>query len=246
MSATRSIGLVALSLLALAAPLAAQAPAAPAGVPHGARTVVYHARDLVTLRAKRHYTTLIVLPEGEQVVEATCGDKEFWIVNVRGGLVSVKPAEAGGETNLNVVGTSGQVYSFVLQEVSDQPTLEPDLAVYLETDDLAGASSAHSPKFVLATELDDYREQAAIARETARRGDRGCAGQTRRRPDRVSHAVSAQPAVSVSLQGEHEAVLRAGHVSRRPPHVHPRGRAGTAGALRVPGRPAQSRQLRGA
>ena len=73
---------------------AAWAQAAPATVPHGARTIVYHARDLVALRAKLHYTTLIVLPEGEEVVEATCGDKEFWIVNVRGGLVSVKPARA--------------------------------------------------------------------------------------------------------------------------------------------------------
>ena len=102
--------------LGAAAPLAAQS--APAPAPRGARTVVYHPRDLVALRAKLRYTTLIVLPEGEEVVEATCGDKEFWIVNVRGGLVSVKPAKAGSETNLNLVTTSGQVYAFLLTEVS--------------------------------------------------------------------------------------------------------------------------------
>ena len=65
----------------------------------GARTVIYHPRDLVPIHAKLHYTTLLVLPEGDDVVEATCGDKDVWIVNVRGALVSVKPAKAGTETN---------------------------------------------------------------------------------------------------------------------------------------------------
>ena len=41
-------------------------------VAHGARTLVYHPRDLIALRAKLHYTTLIVLPDGDDVVEATC------------------------------------------------------------------------------------------------------------------------------------------------------------------------------
>src|SRR5207245_10292158 len=66
-------------------------------VAHGARTLVYRPRDLIALRAKLHYTPLIVLPDGDDVVEATCGDKELWIVNARGPLGSVKPARAGGE-----------------------------------------------------------------------------------------------------------------------------------------------------
>src|SRR5712691_13006274 len=108
------------------APLVAQSAARPI-VARGARTVVYHPRDLVALRAKLHYTTLIVLPDGEDVVEATCGDKEFWIVNVRGPLVSVKPAKVGSDTNLNLVTTSGQVFTFVLTEISDAKGQIPDL-----------------------------------------------------------------------------------------------------------------------
>jgi hypothetical protein len=162
---------VLLSLVTLAAtPLVAQPP--PAQALRGVRTIVYHARDLVALRAKLHYTTLIVLPEGEDVVEATCGDKQVWIVNVRGGLVSVKPGKAGGETNLNVVTTSGQVYAFLLTEVSDQKGSEADLTVYLEPDDgdfKASVSSRARPKFVPAEQLDDFRAQADLAREEARR-----------------------------------------------------------------------------
>ena len=151
------------------APLVAQSDVRPI-VAHGARTVVYHPRDLIALRAKVRYTTLIVLPDREDVVEATCGDKEFWIVNARGPLVSVKPAKAGSETNLNLVTTSGQVYAFLLTEISEAKGQDPDLTVYLEPDDPAGVASAHErPKYVPAQQVDDFRAQAELARDDARR-----------------------------------------------------------------------------
>src|SRR5580693_6920230 len=139
------------------APLVAQSDARPI-VAHGARTLVYHPRDLMALRAKLHYTTLIVLPDGDDVVEATCGDKEVWIVNARGPLVSVKPAKPGSETNLNLVTTTGQVYAFVLTEISGRKGQGPDLTVYLEPDDPAGATAARPrPKYVPAQQVDDFR-----------------------------------------------------------------------------------------
>lgn len=150
-----------------AVPLWAQTPPASRA---GARAIVYHARDVVALRAKLHYTTLIVLPEGEDVVEATCGDKEFWIVNVRDHLVSVKPARVGGETNLNVLSTSGRIYAFVLTEVSSAADQSVDLTVYLETDALEGTVGPSTrPKFVPAEQVEDFRAQAEIARNEARR-----------------------------------------------------------------------------
>ncbi|MEO8481547.1 MAG: TrbG/VirB9 family P-type conjugative transfer protein [Acidobacteriota bacterium] len=153
--------------LAAVSSLGAQSPR-PA--PQGARTVVYHPRDLVALRAKLHYTTLIVLPEGEDVVEATCGDKEFWMVNVRGAMVSVKPAKASSETNLNLITTSGQIYAFLLTEVSADKGQDVDLAVYLEPDTPEGrAISPTRQKFVPAEQLEDFRAQADLAREQARR-----------------------------------------------------------------------------
>src|SRR5689334_18671075 len=166
----RSLVLVAVSAAALiVAPLAAQSDA-PSARPRGARTGVYHARDLVPVRAKLHYTTLLVLPDGDAVVEATCGDKDVWIVNVRGALVSVKPAKAGAETNLNLVTTSGQVYAFILTEVSDPKGQDPDFTVYLEPDDPAVAAAGRDhPKYVPAQQVEDFRAQAELAREDARR-----------------------------------------------------------------------------
>src|SRR6202521_1259233 len=129
--------LVALSASERGHALAQSAPppvAAPARAP---RTIPYHARDLVALRAKVRYTTMIVLPEGEDILEATCGDMDFWIVNAHGDIVYVKPAKAGSETNLNLRTASGQVYAFLLSEISGVKGADPDLAVYLEPDDPA-------------------------------------------------------------------------------------------------------------
>jgi type IV secretion system protein VirB9 len=154
-------------VLSAGAPVWAQvAPAAP----RGARTVVYHPRDLVSLRTKVRYSTLIVLPDGEDVVEATCGDRDHWLINVRGGLVSVKPTQVGSETNLNVVTTSGQVYAFLLREISPDTTLDVDLTIYLEPDTLdASAGGRTRPRFVPVEQIDDFRAQADLAREQARR-----------------------------------------------------------------------------
>ncbi len=53
-------------------------------MPTTARSVVYHDRDVIALHAKVRYTTLVVLPENDEVVEVTCGDKEAWAVNAHG------------------------------------------------------------------------------------------------------------------------------------------------------------------
>src|ERR1700681_3287377 len=163
------LGGLVLIFVNVVAPVVAQSDVRPI-VAHGARTLMYHPRDLIALRAKLHYTTLIVLPDGDDVVEATCGDKEFWIVNARGSLVSVKPAKAGSETNLNLLTTSGQVYAFLLTEISETKGQDPDLTVYLEPDDQVGVAAAHErPKYVPAQQVEDFRAQAELAREDARR-----------------------------------------------------------------------------
>jgi type IV secretion system protein VirB9 len=153
-----------------ARPSAATLLAAPTAPTRTARTVQYHARDVVAVRAKVRFTTLIGLPDGEDILEATCGDKEFWIVNAHGSIAYVKPAKPGSETNLNLLTASGRVYTFLLTEMSETKGIESDLAVYLEPDDSLGlAPTPLGPKYVLASQLDDFRAQAEIAREDLRK-----------------------------------------------------------------------------
>ena len=73
------------------------------------------------LHAKLRFTTMIILPEQEEILDFVCGDKEFWVVSGAQNLAYVKPAKAGATTNLNLVTASGHVYSFLLTEGSAEP-----------------------------------------------------------------------------------------------------------------------------
>src|SRR6516164_10058668 len=87
--------------------------------------LAYGEKDVVPVKAKVRYTTLIVLPKQETILDYTCGDKEFWVVNGTANFVYVKPAKANSETNLNLITASGNIYSFVLREISDAQGAEP-------------------------------------------------------------------------------------------------------------------------
>lgn len=45
-----------------------------------ARTVKYAAKDIVLIKSKLRYTTLIVLPQNEKILDFVTGDKDFWVV----------------------------------------------------------------------------------------------------------------------------------------------------------------------
>src|SRR3954471_20111462 len=76
------------------------------------REVSYTPRAVVQIHTKLRFTTLIILPDEEQILDFVCGDKEFWVVSGTQNLAYVKPAKAGASTNLNLVTASGTVYSF--------------------------------------------------------------------------------------------------------------------------------------
>ncbi|PWT96943.1 MAG: hypothetical protein C5B51_32295 [Terriglobia bacterium] len=141
----------------------------PPEAPPVARVVSYGASDVIAVKAKIRYTTLIVLPKTEQILDFTIGDKEFWIVNGNQNFAYVKPAKAGARTNLNLVTASGNIYSFVLSEISELPKAEPDLKIFVDLKDDGMVSASRSgPKFIAAEELDTYKEQLEKAKDEAR------------------------------------------------------------------------------
>lgn len=133
------------------------------------KTVQYGEKDIVPIKAKVRFTTLIVLPKQEQILDFTCGDKEFWIVNGNQNFAYVKPAKSGSRTNLNLVAASGNVYSFLLHEVSEGSDTEPDLKIYVEPRDQSMTSAiGGQPRFVPAEQIDDYRQQVEMAKAETR------------------------------------------------------------------------------
>ena len=139
----------------------------------GVKQFEYGERDVLRLNAKLRYTTLIVLPKNEQILDFTCGDKEFWIVNGNQNFAYVKPARPKAQTNLNLITASGNVYSFVLTEVSGVSGVEPDLKVFVELKEDAMTSAMNgAPRFVSANEIEDYRRQVELSKEESRESRR--------------------------------------------------------------------------
>jgi type IV secretion system protein VirB9 len=139
-----------------------------ATVAHGqqtARLVKYHSNDIVSVRAKMRYTTLIQLPATEKILEVATGDKDFWIIDTVGNYCFLHPAKEGIHSNLNLITDKGSVYSFTLDDVEAG---DPDLKVVIEPSDpssLAAASGAG--KLVSATELAAAQVQAQLAQTRA-------------------------------------------------------------------------------
>ena len=78
-------------------------------------------------------------------------------------------AKASAQTNLNLITASGNIYSFVLDEVTEVPGEPPDLKVFVELKDTSLLStSTGTPRFVSAQAVDDYRRQVEIAKEETR------------------------------------------------------------------------------
>lgn len=124
----------------------------------GIREVTASERSLIPLNTKIRYTTMIVLPEDEEILDVVCGDKDFWVISTTQNIAHVKPAKEGAATNLNLVTASGMVYSFLLTEGK---TAQPDLKLYVTGD----ASAARTkPKYYSASQVSALQTQLTDAR----------------------------------------------------------------------------------
>jgi type IV secretory pathway VirB9-like protein len=137
----------------------------PSAAADGARIVKYGKEDIVAVHAKLRFSTLIVLPEDEEILDFTTGDKEFWVINGAHNLCYVHPAQAGIRSNLNLITASGHVYSFLLTEISNQPNTEPDLKLFVEPKEGSGiAASSGLRGYVSAGEAQAYKKELETLR----------------------------------------------------------------------------------
>ena len=133
----------------------------------GARVVKYSKEDIVPVHAKLRFSTLIVLPDEEEILDFTTGDREFWIINGAHNLCYVHPAQAGIRSNLNLITTSGHVYSFLLTEISSDPNAQPDLKLFVEPKEGQPSGTALRG-YVRAADAEAYkRELAELHQQTA-------------------------------------------------------------------------------
>ena len=133
--------------------------------PASGRTVKYSGQDIVPVRAKIRFSTLIVLPANEEILDFATGDKEFWIINGAHNLCYVHPAQAGIRSDLHLITSTGHVYSFLLTEVSNDRSLEPDLKLFVEPkEESAIRGSAGFESYVRAGEAEAYKKELEALR----------------------------------------------------------------------------------
>ena len=134
----------------------------------GVREVSATERGVIPLQTRLRYTTMVVLPEGEEILDVLCGDRDFWVVSATHNIAHVKPAKAGAETNLNLVTSSGTIYSFMLSEKSSPP----DIKVYV-LGEAAGTNG--KPKYYSAAQVEGLEAQIAELRTSLGTSARECA-----------------------------------------------------------------------
>src|SRR5688572_5437955 len=133
----------------------------------GVREVTVSERSLVSLNTKIRYTTMILLPEGEEILDVVCGDRDFWVISAAQNIAHVKPAKEGASTNLNLVTSSGAVYSFLLTESKQ---VLPDLKVYVAADPNTprGQQRYYSATQVTALQAELTQARATLEEATIR------------------------------------------------------------------------------
>jgi type IV secretory pathway VirB9-like protein len=136
-----------------------------AGAQSGVREVSATDRGVIPLQTRLRYTTMVILPDGEEILDVLCGDRDWWVISATHNIAHVKPAKAGAETNLNLVTSSGTIYSFMLTEKSSPP----DLKVYVQSDATAVGGK---PKYYSAAQVEALEAQVADLRESLREGER--------------------------------------------------------------------------
>ena len=160
---SRGLSLV-LAIFSVASPWLLRSPHAQTP---GVRQVSEAAETVIPVQTRLRYTTMIVLPDEEEILDIVCGDKDFWVISATHNLAHVKPAKEGAATNLNLVTASGAVYSFLLNEKGGTST--PDLKVYVRADP---SEPRAKPKYYTARQVEGLQVElveAHTAVETERR-----------------------------------------------------------------------------
>jgi type IV secretion system protein VirB9 len=125
------------------------------------RDVTYDPHVVVHLNTKLRFTTMIVLPDAEDILDIICGDKDYWVISGAHNLAYVKPAKEHAATNLNLVTAAGHVYSFWMTE----GVADADLKVFVTRDPTTddAASAVVGRRYYAAADVDELKKALEVA-----------------------------------------------------------------------------------
>ena len=132
-----------------------------------ARVVKYAQNDIVPIRAKLRYSTLIILPEKEEFSTSQPATKNSGSSTARitsATSIRHRPEFQQPESNHG----ERPRYSFLLSEISSDPNADPDLKVVIEPKEESGiGTGAFAQGYVPATEAEAYKREIQTIRDQA-------------------------------------------------------------------------------
>src|SRR5215471_1798335 len=120
-----------------------------------ARTIKYAAKDIVRVTTRPRFTTLILLPPQERILDFVIGDKDAWVLEGTQNFAYLKPSKPGLETSMNLITAAGNIYTFYCTSTEGA---QADLKIFVEpTDEKLLTAASGAPRLVPASDVDQFR-----------------------------------------------------------------------------------------
>ena len=163
MTIRRIVATALMIVLIPALALAQDTPAGAADAAPGASVLqVQDAPDqIIHVNTRIRHTTVIQLPQRENILDFIVGDSEYWHLSGAANLAFLKPIAEGVNTNVALVCESGRIYSFLVVERDAPPHLIVRVGADPTTTTPAGA---RIPAFVARSRVAEYQLMAEESR----------------------------------------------------------------------------------
>ena len=163
MTIRRTVARVSMICLIPTLALAQDTPAGAADAAPGASVLqVQDAPDqIIHVTTRIRHTTVIQLPQRENILDFIVGDSEYWHLSGAANLAFLKPIAEGVNTNVALVCESGRIYSFLVVERDAPPHLIVRVGADPTTTTPAGAPI---PAFVARSRVAEYQLMAEESR----------------------------------------------------------------------------------
>lgn len=157
---------------AAAAPTLPAAPLEPGITSRGVRQVTASEHAVLEIAARVDNVTLVLLPEGEEILDVICGDCNeaagHWRVEdvENTNIATVKPSAEGVRTSFHLVAKSGLTYSFVAVETSKDKAAIADIKVTVLPDPRS-TKTPKQPQYVRVSAVESLQLELENAKATA-------------------------------------------------------------------------------
>ena len=244
MTIRRIVATALMIVLIPALALAQDTPAGAADAAPGASVLQVHdAPDqIIHVNTRIRHTTVIQLPQRENILDFIVGDSEYWHLSGAANLAFLKPIAEGVNTNVALVCESGRIYSFLVVERDAPPHLIVRVGADPTTTTPAGA---RLPAFVARSRVAEYQLMAEESRAAVYAAQIDAETQiAAMRQDANAQITEFRSSYPTRLEFPYRlddkalalALSRTRHVARRPVYLHPIDGPGDTRALREPRR----------